>query len=76
MPSRMRPVFVVFHQPVIKINLQFLQGAVKFLAEGDVIELILDGFVEPFAVPLVCGERALVLVWSISSTPPSSTALL
>ncbi len=41
--SRMWPLFVVFDQPDIEVDLQFLHRAVELLSESDVVELVLDG---------------------------------
>ena len=43
----MRPLFVVFDEPRIQIGLQFLDRTKQPLAEGVVVELVLDGSMEP-----------------------------
>ena len=43
----MTPALVVVGHPDIEISLQFLDAAVDLLAEGDAVELVQHGAVEP-----------------------------
>src|SRR5208337_1786614 len=43
----MRPVSIELFDPPIEIGLQLCDGAIKLFAEGDAIELVQHGFVEP-----------------------------
>ena len=43
------PLTIILLDPLIQIGLQLLQHAADFLAEGDGVELILDGAVKAFA---------------------------
>ena len=64
----MWPLFVVFGEPSVQIGLQFLDRAVQFLLERDIVELIFDGPMGPFADAVCLGLFDLVFEWSISST--------
>ncbi len=48
----MRPLMVVRVDPYVKITLQLFQRRVDLLAEGDLVELVQDGLVEPLADPV------------------------
>ena len=45
----MRPDLVVLGKPAVEVALQFVDAAVDLLAEGDLVELVQDGLLEPLA---------------------------
>ncbi len=45
----MSPVVVVVRQPVIQIGLELFERAVNLAPESNLVELLQDGLVEPFA---------------------------
>ena len=45
----MGSLLVVFDQPSVEVHLQLVQALVDLLAEGDLVELFEDRFVEAFA---------------------------
>jgi hypothetical protein len=47
--TAVRRFAIVFKQPFIPLGLPVFQGSIQLLAEGDLIELILKGALEPRA---------------------------
>lgn len=63
----MRALVVVVAYPLIEILLQRPQIMIDLVPEGNLIKLIQDRLVETFANAVgLCGDLALVLVWSMS----------
>ena len=58
---------IVVNEPFVQILLQVFQVLVDLFSEGDFVKFIEDRFVEPLTNPVgFCGERAFVLVLSMS----------
>ena len=64
----MGALLIVAGDPNIEVELQHFHCVVDFFAEGDAVELIQQGFVEPLADPIGLRAFYLVRVWSMSST--------
>lgn len=59
----MGTLLVVFRQPYIQIGLQLLHRVLELFPEGDVVELVLVGAMEPLADAI--GLWAVIAVFSL-----------
>lgn len=61
------PLAVVLKQPFIQISQQVFQRSIQFFAERNLIELILNGAMKPFADAVGLRRAGFGLVWSMFS---------
>ncbi len=67
--AAVRPFNLIAFNPLVHIGLQLLKAAVELLAKRHLIKLLEDSAVKALADPFVCGDLALVFVWSMFPAP-------
>ena len=64
----MRAFCIVIGHPPVEVGLQFIQGGIDLLAEGNIIEFFLDGSVEAFtdavSLRMVCFGFAVIDIFN------------